>query len=186
MKTKLGRLADAGLLTLALAGCSVLPKPPPAPARHDFGPTRGSLAALPWSQAEVVTPEWLLDSAMHYRLLYASPTELRSYTRDSWVAPPSELLANRLNAGQRSGTRRVTVTLQNFEQVFDRPGNSSVVMRFHARADSGGAGTTAAEWDFRFEMATPTGDAAGALRVYPQLIQKAEAALRAWVIQLPN
>lgn len=175
-------VAAAILALLFVSGCSLLPEPPPPPARHDFGPMRADASPAPWSEAEVTAPEWLQDSALHYRLLYANPTEIRAYTRDSWVAPPPVLLANRLNAGPRGGARRLTIHLRNFEQVFDRPGHSHVVMQFRAGLGPRAGGAPVAERDFRFEMTTPTGDAAGAFNQYPALIEKAMAALRDWAL----
>lgn len=176
-------LVAAAILALFFStGCSLLPEPPPLPARHDFGPVRAEASPLPWSEAEVTAPEWLQDSALHYRLLYANPTEIRAYTRDSWVAPPPVLLANRLNAGTRGGPRRLTLNLRNFEQVFDRPGSSRVVMQCHAGLGPGTVGAPVAERDFSFAMTTPTGDAAGAFSQFPTLIEKAVAALRDWAL----
>lgn len=182
MKSGSQILAATILALFFVSGCSLLPEPPPSPARHDLGPMRAEASPLPWSEAEVTAPEWLQDSALHYRLLYANPTEIRSYTRDSWVAPPPVLLANRLNAGPRGGSRRLTVNLRNFEQVFDRPGNSRVVIHIHTALDPGAGGAPVAERDFRFAMTTPTGDAAGALSQFPALIEKAVAALRNWAL----
>ena len=176
-------LTSAFLALCISTGCSLLPDPPPAPARHDFGPSGDNAAALPWPEAEVIAPEWLQDSALHYRLLYANPTEIRAYTRDSWVAPPPELLANRLNGGPRAGSRRLTVKLRSFEQVFDRPGHSRVVMAFHASLTPTQDGAPIAERDFRFESPTSTADAPGALSQFPVLIEKAMAALREWALQ---
>ncbi|MFM8442217.1 MAG: hypothetical protein ACKN9W_02615 [Methylococcus sp.] len=176
-------LAAAILALLFVSGCSLLPEAPPSPARHDFGPMRADAAPLPWSEAEVTAPEWLQDSALHYRLLYANPTEIRAYTRDSWVAPPPELLANRLNGGPRTGSRRLTLKLRSFEQVFDRPGHARVVMAFHASLTPTQDGAPIAERDFRFESPTSTADAPGALSQFPVLIEKAMAALREWALQ---
>lgn len=169
------------LLLHLLAACSVLPERPAPPALHDFGPDRSPLLDRPWALAEVTAPEWLQDPGIHYRLLYARPTELRSYSRDRWVAPPAVLLAQRFNSGRRTGSFRLSIGLQNFEQVFDQPTQAHVALGFRAVVE--GAGHPA-EQVFEFTLPTPTADAAGALQTFPRLIARAENALRDWVSTL--
>ena len=103
------------LLSLSLSGlssCSLLPNRPEPPAVHDFGPFSPTTIGYPWAQAEVIAPDWLQDSRIHYRLLYTRSTEVRSYSRDSWVAPPAVLMAHRFNGSQRSGNYRLHIELQ--------------------------------------------------------------------------
>lgn len=180
--TRLFRLVlIPGLLLQALASCSVWPERPAPPALHDFGPGRSALPDRPWAVAEVTAPEWLQDAGLHYRRLYAQPTELRAYGQDRWVAPPAVLLAQRLNSGRRTGAVRLSIELLNFEQVFDQPTQAHAVLGFRAVAVRAGH---SAEQAFEFALPTPTADATGALQTFPRLIARAETALRDWVLTL--
>lgn len=173
------------LLTLAgVLSCSLLPNRPEPPAAHDFGPFKQTTPGYPWTQVEVTAPDWLQDSRLHYRLLYARATEVRSYTRDSWIAPPAVLMAQRLDGSHRNGHFRLHIELQNFEQIFEQPGQSRVILAFRATAEPADNHGTAAERDFHFSLPTPTADAPGALQTFPRLIKLAENALREWVLRL--
>ena len=173
------------LLLAMLAGCSLWPEAPEPPSRNDFGPFAANRQSFPWSGVIVTSPEWLEDTGIDYRFLYANPTERHSYTRDQWVAAPAQLLQQRLNRGQRPGSPRLRIDLEEFEQVFDRPGQSRVVMALRATIENGASADNRAARDFRFESPTPSADAAGALHVFPILIRQAELALRDWVREQP-
>jgi cholesterol transport system auxiliary component len=179
-------LGTLGLLLPALLACSVLPEPPAAPALHDFGPHAANARDFPWARVEVAAPDWLQDALIHYRFLYARPTEVRAYTRDRWLAPPAVLLAQRLTGGSRDGSYRLDIELQDFEQIFDRPGVSRVVLAFRATVTAPKGAGPAAEQAFLFEQPAPTADAAGALAAYPRLIQRAGTALRDWIARMPQ
>lgn len=174
------------LILSGLSSCSVLPNRPEPPAVHDFGPFQPATPGHPWTRVEVTAPDWLQDARLHYRLLYARSTEVRSYTRDGWVAPPAVLMAQRLDGGRRNGRYRLHIELQNFEQLFERPGQSRVVLAFRATAEPIDKNGTAAERDFHFSLPAPTADAPGALQTFPRLIELAENALRAWVLALES
>ena len=174
------------LLLAMLAGCSLWPEAPEPPSRHDFGPFAANQQSFPWSAVIVTSSEWLEDTGIDYRFLYANPTERHSYTRDQWVAAPAMLLQQRLNRGQRPGGPRLRIDLEEFEQVFDRPGQSRVVLALKATIETGASASNLAARDFRFESLTPSADAAGALRVFPILIRQAEVALSDWVREKPG
>jgi cholesterol transport system auxiliary component len=178
------------ILWLALPfwmSCTLYPERPAPPALHDFGPFRPAREAFPWARAEVTAPDWMQDPRLHYRLLYAQSTEVRAYRQDSWVAPPAILLAQRLNGGQHSGPFRLRLALQNFEQIFDRPDRSRVVLAFLATVEREDRRGLLAERDFHFALPAPTADAKGALAAFPRLIGQAEEGLREWVqtLRLP-
>lgn len=183
MTALLRYLLVPGLLLHLLAACSVWPERPAVPALHDFGPGRPTLRDRPWAVAEVTAPEWLQDAGLHYRRLYAQPTELRAYGRDRWVAPPAVLLAQRLNSGRRTGAVRLSIELLNFEQIFDQPTQAHAVLGFRAVAVRAGY---SAEQAFEFALPTPTADAAGALQTFPRLVARAETAIRDWVLAQPT
>ncbi|WP_256996350.1 ABC-type transport auxiliary lipoprotein family protein [Methylococcus capsulatus] len=166
------RLSWTLMLSLATSACSLLPERPPQPAQHDFG-AAGAAAPAPWSSVDVDAPEWLRNDRLQYRLLYAKPTELRSYTLDRWIAPPSELLEQRLKAGRSANGYRLHIELQAFEQVFERPGSSHVMIRLRAE-------TPADTETFQFDQPTASPDAAGAVQAFAQAVDRAVAQLRAW------
>jgi cholesterol transport system auxiliary component len=171
-------------LLLACSGCTLWPEAPDPPALHDFGPYSSGQHDFPWSGVIVSGPEWLEDTGIDYRLLYANPTERRSYTRDRWVAAPALLLQQRLNRGERPGSPLLRIELEDFEQVFDRPGQARVVMALKAAIEYPAAsGDKPVEKAFRFESPTASADAAGALQAFPMLIRQAEGALSDWVRQ---
>lgn len=129
-------------LTALLAGCSVLPKPPPAQATYDLGPPPPSqLATVPLSTritlSHVGTPGWMNNTDMFYRLAYADDSRIRAYSLSRWVAPPASLVEQRLQAlyhvvqpHGHSGHQplEVKLQLQRFDQIFAAPKIAHVVM----------------------------------------------------------
>jgi cholesterol transport system auxiliary component len=130
------------LLIMAVPACSVLPERSPQATVHDFGPWQGDETRAHWSTVEITAPDWLQEDRIRYRLLYANPTAVRFYTQDRWVAPAPALLAQRLRAAAGRDGYRLLVELQSFEQVFDRPGHSSVIVDFRAKAWEGGTSSS--------------------------------------------
>lgn len=123
------RIALAATL-LILAGCNVLPPAAPAPRLHDFGasdvPAQGR--ALPLVVNSVEAPSWLAGSAILYRDLKQSSTELQRYAHNQWAAPPSEMLQAgleaRLAARNTSGDQpdpryALQIRLLRFEQTLN-------------------------------------------------------------------
>lgn len=144
MKTPLCTLAAA-----LLAGCSLLPKPPPPPVLHDFGPaTSVPAASIVPAEAMVSAPAWLDGSAIYYRLLFSDPTQLRAYANNRWLAPPAELLQARLQtafAGGHAGGYRLRVNLLDFEQEFASAQSAQVSVRAVAELQSLASGATVAQ-----------------------------------------
>ena len=181
-------LRFSSLLTacLLLAGCQVLPERPPLPAFHDFGPAPPSAGeAPPWSAVSVEAPEWLQDPMIRYRLLYAQPTQVRFYALDRWVAPPPDLLAHRWASSRAAEGYELKIELQGFEQVFERPDQSSVSLRFHADAVDPMSGHSVAERVFRLSRPTRSADAAGAVEAFSGLVSQAVAQVSEWMAKLP-
>lgn len=184
MTHRLRSLPLIWLIFAVLPGCSVWPDAPEPAALHDLGPYRPKRDAFPWSQAILTNPDWLKDTGIDYRLLYARPTERRSYTRDRWVAPPGALLQQHLNNGLDPSGPRLRIELQDFEQIFDRADSARVVMVVQAIAEASQPDTKPASQAFRFEASASSPDAAGALQAFPELIRKAEDEMADWVRQL--
>jgi cholesterol transport system auxiliary component len=151
-------------LAVVLAGCLSQPRTP-EPALYDLGlgphpdaqhaEQTGSVARV-----RVNAPSWLDQTAMHYRLLYEEPMRTRSYAYARWLAPPPELLAQRLR--QTLAIRAVGVPSDNLEvgleeylQLFETPAQS--VARITAYVRTAGAG----EVRFTEQVPAQTADAAG-------------------------
>lgn len=172
MKTPL-----CALVAALLAGCSLLPKPAPPPALHDFGPATSAPAAtgVP-AQATVSAPAWLDGSGIYYRLIFSDPTQLRVYADNRWLAPPAELLQARLQAtfaGGRAGGYRLHVNLLDFEQEFDSAQSAQVSVRAVAQLQSLASGATVAQRLFAVSVpASPDvqGAVQGASRAADELL----------------
>lgn len=173
------------LLSLAVAGCSLSPDRSPPPALHDFGPAMAGAEHPTWTVTSVDAPELLRDERIRYRLLYADPTRVRFYTRNRWLAPPPTLLEQSLAAAGGGSEYRLRVRLLDFEQLFDRPGEARVVLRFAVTAESTERGQDR-EREFSFVRATESPDAAGAVQAYAAVADEAIAAVRAWITGLSS
>jgi cholesterol transport system auxiliary component len=130
---------------------------------HDFGPSPQG----PGTAIAVDAPQWLQDNRIRYRLLYADPTEVRYYTLDRWIAPPSLLLARRLESIAAHGLQP-RVQLLEFEQVFEAPGRAYVLVGLRVTAQLPGKPEPVAE-QFLFKRPTATPDAAGAIAAFAEL-----------------
>ncbi|MBV8502371.1 MAG: membrane integrity-associated transporter subunit PqiC [Paucibacter sp.] len=120
------------MLTVFLAGCSVLPPAPPAPAVYDFGPPAGALKAGIKLQG-VDSPEWLESTAMLYRM--GEPNRLLSFRDSRWSAEPAALLAERVQQrlSPQEPLRALSLSLEVFEQRFSSQSQSEVCVRVRAR-----------------------------------------------------
>lgn len=129
------------LTALLLTACSFAGHAPTQTA-FDFGAATPALqptALPPMMVAAPNVPSWLDNSGMLYRLNYADEHQLHSYANSRWVAPPMQLLEQRLKmriaeAGgrvlsSRDAAQNVTLTLrteaEDFTQQFDRADHSS-------------------------------------------------------------
>ncbi|MFZ2407812.1 MAG: hypothetical protein WAW41_21995, partial [Methylobacter sp.] len=77
-----------GWLVFFSAGCSVTAQ---QPALHDFGLPAPAEIHQDKASVSVNAPTWLWDNRIRYRLLFASPSQVRFYGLDRWIAPPPEL-----------------------------------------------------------------------------------------------
>jgi len=172
------------VLIILSSACSVTPK---QPALHDFGITwsqtsNSNNASQPTkSDISLDTPSWLINECIRYRLLYDSPTQLRCYNLDKWIAPPAELFKQRLQASGKFSKHRLVIQLLDFEQQFDTPKQARVVLHFIADVYSLDANHLLATQDFRLQQATATPDAAGAVIGFSQLTQQASDKLQQWL-----
>ncbi|WP_139555905.1 ABC-type transport auxiliary lipoprotein family protein [Methylotetracoccus oryzae] len=189
MNCRSTRIWSALMLALTSVSCSVLPDRPAPPAVHDFGlPAADKRSATgAWTAATVTAPDWLRDPRLRYRLLYRQPTRIQFYALDRWIAPPPDLLAQRLSAAAGPAGCPLRVDLQTFEQVFSQPGQARVIVELQARAAAPGAiaDQPLAEQRFALSRPCPTPDAAGAVAAFSLAMDDAVSRLDTWLRTLP-
>ncbi len=173
------RQAPALLLVLALTACSLVTPRRPPPALHDFGPPPAAASHVGKS-VSVTAPPWLQDTRLRYRLKFKDPTQVRFYAHHRWIAPPSELLTARLALLPAPPFYRLQAHLLDFEQVFDTPTCSRIVLRFFIEV-AGADGRIVATRLFSFEQLTPSADVEGALAAYAKVVAQAVDGVRAWL-----
>lgn len=169
------------LVATALVACSILPKPAPPPALHDFGPaTSAPAVTVVPADATVSAPSWLDDTEIYYRLLYNDPTQLRVYADNRWLAPPAQLLQARLRAAFANGraSYRLQVRLLDFEQIFETAQSAHISLRVLAELQDLPDGKTAAQQLFTVNVPVSpdvqgavSGDAQAANELITQLTQ---------------
>lgn len=168
--------------SLLISGCH---KAAQAPALHDFGVT--SVAAAPNRQepasAEitVVSPKWLSDNRIRYRLLYNQPTRVRFYNLDLWIAPPPELLKLHLTSANLDPRYSLVIHLLNFEQHFEAPGNASVLLHFSAEVFAADSRNRLERREFVLRSRTVNPDAQGAVDGFAELAEQASRQIQAWL-----
>lgn len=181
----MNRLLIAVLIILNTA-CSTTSKPV---ALHDFGVTVGVRASpQPTDKTKadisVDSPAWLANDCIHYRLLYAAPTELRCYNLDKWIAPPAELFKQQLLAGGQFAKQRLMIHLLDFEQQFDTARQTRVVVNFVVDVYDVGSDRLLATQAFHLQQATATADAAGAVVGFAHLTQQAGDKIQHWLMNV--
>lgn len=181
----MSRLIIAVLMILSSA-CSTTVK---TVALHDFGLTvRVRAAPQPMDKTKadisVDSPAWLANDCIHYRLLYAAPTELRCYNLDKWIAPPAELFKQQLLASGQFSKHRVMIHLLDFEQQFDTAQQARVVVNVVVDVYEAGSDRLLATQAFHLQQATATADAAGAVTGFAYLTQQAGDKIRHWLMNV--
>lgn len=186
-------------VVVLLTAC-VGPAPAPPPTTYDLGlsppalpvarPLPGTLAI-----AEVSAPAWLAGDGILYRLAYDDAARPQVYSQSRWVAPPPELLHQRLNqrlANVAAGgladlgagvaaDRVLRVALEEFGQVFEAPDRSRVVLRARVTLVDAQNGALAAQKEFRLQRpAAP--DAAGAARALQAATDALVTDMVAWLV----
>lgn len=157
--------AFALALTLALAACHLVPERPPAPVLHDLGPVPGASIALSWrAQVQVSAPPWLDGGAVHYRA--GDATRLAAYRDHRWAAPPSQLLARRLEQllsppPAAAPVRALEIDLADFEQRFAADGGAQAVIAARATLFERRGGALLASRDFSLVVPCASADVDG-------------------------
>lgn len=176
-----------GWLVFFSVGCSDAVKPPEL---HDFGLLSAGATTVPSvessqgkSSINVNAPTWLWDNRIRYRLLFASPSQIRFYGLDRWIASPPELLEQLLNLSFKDPGYALIIRLQDFEQQFDAPDRARVVMRFSVEAYSANNKKIGIQ-EFYLQQPAKTPDAAGAISGFTELARQATERIQDWLIKL--
>jgi len=171
------------LAALIISSCTFTPEKSPPPRLHDLGPLPGRSDRLPapWSAVDVAAPEWLKNDRIRYRLVYSDPTRVGVYSLDRWIASPPELLAQRFALSGDGGPLRIRIELQEFEQIFERPGQAKALIRFRASVHDPGRNRRLAERTFELDKISPGADAAGAVTSLADLADESITAVRLWI-----
>jgi cholesterol transport system auxiliary component len=185
----------AGLLLAVamLAGCFSQPRSP-EPALYDLGIAGGEAAAAAKASAQpadirvrAIAPSWLDDTAMYYRLVYEDPLRTQTFAYARWVAPPAELIEQRLRQRLAEGgaarnigstTTVIQVELEQFVQVFETPERSAGLVSVNVRL----SGAAVDEASFSERVAAPTPDAAGGVRALAEATDKLVARIIDWAM----
>jgi cholesterol transport system auxiliary component len=132
----------------------------------------------------VGAPTWLWDNRIRYRLLYETPTQVRFYGLDMWIAPPPELFEQMLVSSIKTLNYSLNIQLLEFEQQFDASDRARVVLRFSVDAYSGDNKQKIGTQEFHLEQSTKTPDAAGAVSGFTDLTQQAVGRIQNWLAGL--
>lgn len=188
------------LMAVLMAGCTV-PQRGPNPVLYDFGerapgPAAGafsSSATRPALALTVHAAPALNSSALLYRLAYDDPRQLRSYALARWAVPPADLVQQRLRetlSRQRTvlkpgqGAPQVlTLELEEFSQVYEKPGQSAGVVRLRATLQQASAVgfKTLAQRSVSAQRPAPTAGASGGVRALEAATDAAVAELVQWL-----
>lgn len=172
------------IMLMLISGCGYKTKPDGA-ALHDLGlivqPNSGQAGAL---HVEVTAPEWLRDTRIHYRQLYLTPTIVKSYNLDRWIAQPAALLAKHFAAIPVSESLTVKVRLLDFEQRFDTPQQARSVVAFEVEVYKANEIAAIARKAFQFEQVNLSANALGAVNSFADLIGKAVIEMTTWLNSL--
>ncbi|PKM11313.1 MAG: hypothetical protein CVV13_09610 [Gammaproteobacteria bacterium HGW-Gammaproteobacteria-3] len=169
-------------LLLFMAGCSVNSKHRNV-ALHDLGPVTFAYTqeTAPTSTIKVSSPTWLSDTRIYYRSLFLTPTVLKSYTLDRWIAEPGELLQRRFSLIKAVQGRVLQIQLIDFEQQFDAPERARSSFRFSAEVFRSGSRKPLGQRIFSYSQENSTPDAAGAIKSFSELSNRAANDLALWL-----
>ncbi len=160
------RTLTLALLAFTLAACQLVPERPPAPMLHDLGSAPAASLAVSWRpRLQVTAPPWLDGGAVHYRLP-GGATQLAAYRGHRWAAPPSQLLAQRLQfllapPPPAAPVRMLEIDLQSFEQRFQAAGGAEAVLVARVTLFERSGGPLLASRDFSLAVPCVSADVDG-------------------------
>jgi cholesterol transport system auxiliary component len=170
------------------------------PAIYDFGPEREKRAGRELIQGvllipSVNAPTWLEGTGIVYRLLYEDGARPRVYSLSRWVAPPADMLTDRVRDRFADVARAVVtsgygaredyvlrVELDNFSQQFEAPDRSKVMLRARATLVSGSQRDLLDQREFNIERPAEP-NAAGAVQALGEGANAFIEELVNWVAQ---
>lgn len=185
MKTLGLLILVAGLLGACGGGGAVK-----EPARYDIGAPRTVAVPLrlPLASVEIEAASWLASMAMQYRLRYAEPLRRQAYGESRWVAPPGELLGafieRHLASAPTAGGCRLRLALDEFEQAFDSPVSSQMVVELRASLSPPRGGDILARRGFRAARPASGADARSGVAAAQEAAQALAGDLAAWTEEL--
>jgi hypothetical protein len=184
------RTAALGAMTLLLGGCvaQLLPEAVAPPLTFDFGPPSEERAEpLPVRMLldTVTAPSWLETRSIYYRRLDEQRGALRSYATNTWIAPASELFAERLTNRLASAappgateTLWLRVEILRFEHVYTGIEEAYVVAGVRAAYDGVDGRPHVEELERRRPATAAVG---GATEGLPQVADEVIDDVLAWV-----
>jgi cholesterol transport system auxiliary component len=177
-------------------GCSLGGANRVAPKLYDFGGAVAVEQPLPAVALGSVTASPTL-SGTEIRYRYESdPYQARAYGESRWLAPPAQLLENRLAAAlagpatekshdtfgpPTTAPLRLSVELQVFEHLLGSGGGSRALLRMVAEVQDARTRQTIGRRLLAGERATPSTDATGAVTALVELAHAAVAELIEWL-----
>lgn len=195
---------------MMLAGCAA-PRTQTTPAIYDFGLQRlaASSTADKYTQPRLsasllviaVSPVWLDNPAIQYRLAYQDLAQSYVYANNRWAAAPATLLTqrikNRLAAVSNDGVvsanegipadYTLRLELEEFTQIFDTTDQSRAVVRLRASLIEPSNRRLLAQRSFNVEQAAPTANAIGAVHALTDASDKLIGILIDWLsTELPE
>jgi cholesterol transport system auxiliary component len=185
------RTAPLGILSLLVGACVSPPRPLAALAVYDLGlPAAPNPAptAAPLRRIDVFAAPWLNGLDMQYRYTDAGPNERRSFAENRWAATPAQLvepvLSRDLAAGAMSKCK-LSVRLEEFTQLFDAQGASSVLI-------SGSMSLRGARLDqiylhdsFDIRRPAESADPAAGVKALREATGALSEQIRAWLTRAP-
>jgi cholesterol transport system auxiliary component len=203
---RVSSLFAALVVALALAACgSVGRSAPAAGSRYDLGAPNAALQGAasthasgrafgPFKLLDIGAPAGLDSDSIVYRLDYADVQQPRTYASSRWSATPAQLLTQRLrtllgargtviSGGDPVPAPVVRIELIDFEQVFDKPGESRGVVALRATLLQRGGQLSQAT--FKADAPAPSADAGGGVRALAQASDTALAQLIDWLARQP-
>jgi cholesterol transport system auxiliary component len=187
MKSRIFNILALTLIIIGVNACSIRPK---ASALHDLGyvytinGASETTTQIDQKQSPVTVeaPKWLEDSGIHYRLMFSSPTQIRTYAMDRWVASPPELFEQLLNNSGKQWPKSLIINLHAFEQQFDAPEKAKALMQFTATTLPDEKSNHSIKREFTLQRPCPTADAKGAVTAFTELTRQASDKIQAWLI----
>jgi cholesterol transport system auxiliary component len=193
-RARVVRVLAACTVAFAIGGCMFGTPAAVSDVRYDLGPaTKAPASADPVPMVrlfEVRAPRALDSDAILYRLSYVDPHRTAIYTHSHWTMPPALLLTQRLRealvtqgrvsaGGEVAAVPLLTVELDQFEQVFDREGESHGALM--ARATLTRGGQLLAERTFVARAPAETANAEGGVGALSAASDEFVAQLIAWL-----